>query len=52
MTEMESALVRALNSFFMTNEISAFAYRQYQSKFGRGQVEIFFVTAQTKDSIS
>ena len=38
MTQMESALVNSLNSYFKANEILAFAYRQYQSKYGRGQV--------------
>ena len=38
MTQMEANLVNSLNSFFIKENIKAFAYRQYQSKFGRGQV--------------
>jgi hypothetical protein len=38
MTQMEANLVRSLNSFFMEQKIKAFAFRQYQVKFGLGQV--------------
>lgn len=49
MTQMESALVNCFNSYFQKNNIMAFAYRQYQSKYGRGQVVDILVDSLDKN---
>ena len=37
MTELESALVNSLNSYYSNNKIKAVAYRLYQAQYSRGQ---------------
>lgn len=43
MTEMESTLVRAFNFYFQKNNISALAYRLFQSRYSRGQMIDFII---------